>query len=439
MNRREFARVALGAAGALALNPGQLWAGSPVREDLRVDGARLLHRMDALAQFGGMENGGVTRVAYSDADLAARDFTSNLMRAAGLEVAIDKAGNIVGRRAGTDPGLAPLAFGSHIDSVPNGGRFDGPVGSLAAVEVVQTLADHGHRTRHPLEVVIFQNEEGGLVGSRALSGELRAEELERVSFSGLTIAEGIRRIGGDPSRLSEVRRRPGDYAAFLELHIEQGGVLESRKTDIGVVDGIVGINWWNVTVDGMANHAGTTPMELRRDALVSAASFIGMVNRVVRAAPGRPVGTVGALEVEPGAPNVIPGRVSASLELRSLEAETLRALFAEIEREARRIGEEAGTAFAFEPSFDSAPALADPRVAGSVQAAARELGLSTLRMPSGAGHDTQSVARFAPTGMIFIPSVGGISHAPEEFSHPHDIENGANVLLHAVLALDASL
>jgi N-carbamoyl-L-amino-acid hydrolase len=189
----------------------------------------------------------------------------------------------------------------------------------------------------------------------------------------------------------------------------------------------------------VANHAGTTPMDQRRDALLAASRFVEMVNRVVTATPGNQVGTVGKLEVSPGAPNVIPGRVAASLELRDLRTETMQALFAEIEREAHRIGQESGTSFTFTSSFSSSPAPTDPRVQQAIQTAANALGFSTRRIPSGAGHDTQSMARFAPAGMIFIPSVNGISHSPQEFSHPEDIENGANVLLHALLALDDSL
>lgn len=439
MNRRDFTRAMLGTMGAWAASPAALWSQPPPPSDLRIDGTRLMHWLTTLTRFGGTEDGGVTRVAYSDADLVARGYVTELMRSAGLEVTVDLAGNIVGRRAGSVPGLAPLAFGSHIDTVPGGGRYDGSVGSLAAIEVVQTLANSGHRTRHPLEVIIFQNEEGALVGSRALSGELGKEELERMTHSGYTIGEGTRRIGGDPARLPSARLQPGHYTAFLELHIEQGGVLEARGTDIGVVEGIVGINWWDVTIEGMTNHAGTTPMDQRRDALLAAARYVELVNRVVTARPGRQVGTVGMLEVSPGASNVIPGRVETSLELRDLRAETMQSLFAEIEREAHRIGRDSGTSFTFTPAFRSDPAPADPGVQQAVATAAQALGLSTQRMPSGAGHDTQSMARFTTVGMIFIPSVGGISHAPQEFSHPKDIENGANVLLQALLALDGSL
>ncbi|HUG40123.1 MAG TPA: Zn-dependent hydrolase, partial [Longimicrobiales bacterium] len=292
------------------------------------------------------------------------------------------------------------------------------------------------RTRHPLEVIVFANEEGGLYGSRALSGELPARELENASHSGLTVREGIRRIGGDPDRLAEVRRAPGDLAAFLELHIEQGGVLERENTDIGVVQGIVGIGWWDVTWEGMANHAGTTPMDQRHDALLAAARLVQATNDVARSTPGRHVATVGRIRAEPGAPNVIPGRVVHSLEIRDLEEDTMRMLFERIRAEAERIATESGTRVSFQELNWIRPAPADPRVQAAVVGAAEALGLSHRPLPSGAGHDAQSMARLAPAGMIFVPSVGGISHSPRELTRPHDVVNGANVLLNAVLRLD---
>jgi N-carbamoyl-L-amino-acid hydrolase len=310
------------------------------------------------------------------------------------------------------------------------------VGSLSAIEVARTLAERGVRTRHPLEVVVFQNEEGGLVGSLALIGGLTPAYLDRVSQSGLTIREGIRAIGGDPDRLATVTRAPGSIAAYLELHIEQGGTLDADGVQVGVVEGIVGIGWWDVTVEGTPNHAGTTPMDRRHDALLSAARFIQEVNRIVRAEPGRQVGTVGRIEARPGAPNVIPGTVRLSLELRDLDASTIRLLYGRIEEAAHAIGRADGTTFAFRQTSENVPALSTPAVRDAVRRAARGLGLSTRDMPSGAGHDAQDMAKLGPMGMIFIPSVDGISHSPREYSRPEDIANGANVLLHTVLGLD---
>jgi N-carbamoyl-L-amino-acid hydrolase len=431
VDRRTFTSLLVGSV-AHGLVPGHVAADTPPS----VDGERVNAHLTALSVFGRNPQGGVSRVAYSPADLDARKVVLGWMREASLKVTVDLAGNIVGRRAGSDPSLKPLVFGSHIDSVPEGGNFDGNVGSLAAIEVAQVLAGRAIRTRHPLEVVIWTNEEGGLFGSRAWSGQLEALELALVSASGLRIDEGIRKIGGDPARLAETRRTMGDNAAYFELHIEQGGILEATATDIGVVEGIVGIRRWNVTVTGMANHAGTTPMPERHDALVAAARFIDMVERVVRSEPGTQVGTVGRIQAFPGAPNVVPGKVECSLELRDLDDAKIERVFEKIRGESERIGSANQTAFAFEAQEVNVSAKSDPKLREIVSNAAATRGLSTRSMPSGAGHDAQAMARLGPMAMIFVPSVGGISHSPKEFTKPVDIVNGANVLLDAVLAAD---
>ncbi len=441
MRRRDFTRHLAWAGGALAAGRGRLPDVAPVAAPgapaLRVDAARLGGWLTALGAFGRNPQGGVTRTAYSDADRDGRQYVRGLMTAAGLDVRVDAAGNIIGRRAGREQARPPILFGSHVDSVPAGGNYDGPLGSLGAIEVAQTLRDHGVVTRHPLEVVVWQNEEGGLVGSRIASGEFPARELDRVAVSGKTLRDGITFLGGTPDALDGARRRPGDVAAYLELHIEQGDTLEREHVDIGVVEGIVGIWQWTVTVDGFANHAGTTPMDRRHDALLSAARFIEMVNRVVRSEPGRQVGTVGQIRAEPGAPNVIPGRAVMSLELRDLDAPKVARLYARIAAEAEAIGRADGTTIGFAPITEHAPAPTDPRVRAVIAGAARGLGLTSRVLPSGAGHDAQEMARLAPTGMIFVPSVGGISHSPREFTRPQDCANGANVLLQSVLAVDA--
>lgn len=423
--------------GAILSGSGLAGSAQSSERALRVNGRRIEERLMALAQFGKNPEGGVSRVAFSDADVQGRQYVISLMREAGLTVRIDPAGNIIGRRDGSDPSLPVILFGSHIDSVPRGGNYDGDVGVIGAIECVQVLKENGVITRHPLEVVVFADEEGGLVGSRAMIGELTPETLDVVSHSGKTVREGIRFIGGDPDRLAEARRRKGEITAYLELHIEQGGRLEAEKVQIGVVEGIVGINWWNVTVEGLANHAGTTPMDRRRDALLAAAHFIIAVNRIVTSVPGQQVGTVGRIAAEPGAPNVIPGRVVMSLELRDLSREKVASLFEKIQQEARAIEERFGVTIRFDPiPANSIPAMTDERVRRLIAESARELGLSYMFMPSGAGHDAQEIARIAPVGMIFVPSVGGISHSPREYSRPEDIANGANVLLQTILKID---
>ncbi|MFI5311006.1 MAG: Zn-dependent hydrolase [Gemmatimonadales bacterium] len=402
-----------------------------------VNGARLNAHLALLAEHGRNPQGGVTRLAYTDADKSGREYAMKLMRDAKLDVSLDAAANIYGRRPGTNPSLKPILFGSHIDSVPEGGNYDGDVGSMGAIEVAQTLVENNIFTRHPLEVVIWQNEEGGLWGSHAATADLRPDELDVVSRSGKTIRDGIAFLGGNPADLARTRRRRGDVAAYFELHIEQGGVLDKENLDIGVVEGIVGIREWDVTIEGFANHAGTTAMGDRRDALIAASQFVLTVNRVVRSVQGRQVGTVGRIQAFPGAPNVVPGKVTCTLELRDLDAKKITALYLVIEEEAKKIGAQTGTTFAFKQFTENVPALTDLTLRGFITAAAIDLGYSHKDMPSGAGHDAQDLAQICPVGMIFVPSVGGISHAPTEFSDPVEIAKGANVLLHALLKLDA--
>jgi N-carbamoyl-L-amino-acid hydrolase len=436
VNRRDFSSIMIGGLASSVL-PQSRFSSQP--QNLRVNGDRINAHLAALSEFGKNPQGGVSRVAYSDADRAARARVIEWMRDAKLEPRIDYAGNIIGRRAGQSTSLKPLVFGSHIDSVPSGGNYDGQVGSMGAIEVAQTLAEHDVVTRHPIEVAIWANEEGGLFGSRAVSGQLATAELKTVSSSGKTVEDGIAFIGGDVSELDQVKRRKGDIAGYIELHIEQGGTLARDKIDIGIVEGIVGIKRWDVTVTGFANHAGTTPMNERHDALLAASRFVEMVNRVVRSIPGRQVGTVGRIEAFPGAPNVIPGKVVFTLEVRDLSDTKIDSIYERIAREAKSIGSQNGTQFAFAPVHVSEAAPSTPRMRSIISDAARSLGLSSRVMPSGAGHDAQALAQLGPMGMIFVPSIDGISHSPKEFSRPADITNGANVLLKAVIAADQAL
>jgi N-carbamoyl-L-amino-acid hydrolase len=403
---------------------------------VRVNGQRIHEHLKELSKFGANPQGGVSRVAYSEADLQGRQYAVGLMKAAGLDVHIDLAGNIIGTRAGSDASLKPLLIGSHIDSVPMGGNYDGDVGSLSAIEVAQILKEQQITLRHPLEVIIFQNEEGGTIGSQALGEGLDEKRLNLVSQSGKTIREGTRVVGGNPDQLAAVKRQPGSIAGYFELHIEQGGTLEREKIDIGVVEGIVGILHSDVTIEGFANHAGTTPMDQRRDALLSAARFIEKVNQIVTSVPGRQVGTVGWIKVEPGAYNVIPGKVVLGLELRDLDEKKFTGIFDQVRAEAEALGKLNQTRFSFTDPVTSHPALTDKGFQKLIDDTAKSLGFSTKVMPSGAGHDAQEIARLGPVAMIFIPSIGGISHSPREFSRPQDIENGANVLLQTVLGFD---
>ena len=406
-------------------------------QDFSADPDRIEERIQALGRFGENAAGGVSRLAFSDADLAGREYIKGLMQQAGLQVRVDTAGNIIGRREGSESDLAPIMFGSHIDSVPGGGNYDGDVGVIGAIEVAQLLYERGIVTKHPIEIVSFTDEEGGLTGSRGMIGKLGEGTLGVMSHSGMTIREGIARVGGDPDRLELAVRKLGDIAAFIELHIEQGAILHEEGVNIGVVQGIVGIRWWDVSIEGFANHAGTTPMNRRWDAMVSAAELTLAINRVARELPGRQVATVGKIEALPGAPNVIPGEVIMSLEIRDLEADKMQQVFELIRVEAERIADEKSTPIRFaEIDVASPPAPTDQQMRRIIASAAEDLGMSYKLMPSGAGHDAQDIASIAPAGMIFVPSVDGISHSPQEYTTAIDMANGASVLLKTVLAID---
>jgi beta-ureidopropionase / N-carbamoyl-L-amino-acid hydrolase len=402
------------------------------------DSGRVQQHLTELSRIGANPEGGVSRVAYSDADIAGRAYVKSIMEAAGLDVRIDAAGNLIGRREGTDRKLRTIVVGSHTDSVPHGGNYDGDVGVIGGIEVAQQLRDRHVRLRHALEVVDFTDEEGGLVGSRAMAGELSAATLDLVNISGRSVRDGIRALGGDPDAVGHAQRSPGDLAAYLELHIEQGGTLERTHTNIGVVQGIVGIHWWEATVTGIANHAGTTPMDQRHDALLAASELVLAVNDAATGIAGRQVATVGQIRAEPGAPNVIPGKVVLSIEVRDLDTARIETVFERIRARGAEIARARGTSIEFKDLEATAvPALTDPRIRHSIDVAAHELELTTMAMPSGAGHDAQDIARIAPIGMIFVPSVGGISHSPREYTAPTDIVHGVNVLLRTVMAIDA--
>jgi len=409
-------------------------------QNFKVNEDRLENRIFELAKFGLKENGETERVAFSDADVEAQQWVVNTLKDLGLKVHIDFAGNINGKREGTKPSLKPISFGSHIDRVPNGGNYDGCVGAMASLEVLEVLNENNIKTKHPLEIIIFSNEEGGVMGSRAIAGHLGKDALKVVNSTGFSMGEGIMRLGGDTTRIREVARKKDEIAAFIELHIEQGGTLEKEDIKIGIVEGIVGLKWWDVEFTGFSNHAGTTPMNARQDALLAAAKFIIAVNEITNSFEGAQVGTVGKIKAEPGAPNVIPGKVVTSLEIRDLSSEVIEKVYKAIKTKGVEIAEASNVNIEFRALDTTAdPAIMTSSIQDAIGASAEKLGLSTKRMPSGAGHDAQDMALIAPTGMIFVPSKGGISHSPKEFTSAEDMANGANVLLQTILALDKKL
>ncbi len=437
--RRDF--LATTALSAAAWTMG---VAAPRGQAPRVDALTLRGRIEALSAFGRPAGGtfadGVSRVAYSDADVAGRRYVMDLMRAAGLEPRIDPAGNIFAKRAGAESSLAPILFGSHIDSVPSGGNFDGNLGSLAAIGVIDALAATSIRTRHPLEIVVWSAEEGvafgrGLAGSRIVAGDVTPADMDAV-WNGLRRGDGVRKLGGNPDRIMDAVRPRGAHHAYLELHIEQGGTLERDQVAIGVVEGIVSIQRYTAFVTGFSNHAGTTPMGERQDALVAAAQLTLAVPDAVNARPGRQVGTVGQLNVEPNAPNVIPGTVRMTIELRDLSTGKLDAIIGDIRQRAAAIAANTKTTIDIRDLSRNPPAFASEDVQRAIERASNALALSARRQPSGAGHDAQMMAQLSPMGMIFVPSVGGISHSPKELTRWEDCANGVNVLLAAVLEVD---
>jgi N-carbamoyl-L-amino-acid hydrolase len=399
-----------------------------------LDGEQLIEDIETLGQIGRSDKGGLLRIAFNAADLAGRHWVAEQLRALGLTVTTDAAGNTLARYAGTAD-LPAIAIGSHTDTVPHGGQYDGALGVLAGLACVRALHSAGLRLRHPIEIINFVAEEatmaGGTLGSHALVGSLDRATLDQPAWDGQLVREHLATAGLDPAHIGEAQVAPNRYAAFLELHVEQGETLAADGVAVGVVEGIVGIRRYLVTYTGYANHAGTTPMDRRQDALVAAAPLIPFVRET--AIKHGIVGTIGTLTVEPGASNVIPGKVVINLEIRGLDERVLDRAAAALQEKAAADG---GT---FTPLSAKPPVQADPRLLDALTAACTDLALSHRRMPSGAGHDAMNMAALCPMAMLFVPSQNGVSHSPDEYTAPQDCVNGAQVLLAGLLKIDALL
>jgi N-carbamoyl-L-amino-acid hydrolase len=409
---------------------------------LTVNLDRLMADLEAFSAIGSDGQGGITRLAFTSNDQSARRLFQNKLAAVGLHVRVDAIGNVFGRRAGRENDLPPLLLGSHLDSVPNGGRFDGPLGVLSALEVLRVLEDTQIETRRPVEVVCFAAEESsrfgiGTLGSKAVVGKLTPEMLGALrDAEGQTLAEALRECGLSPDRLDEARRRSGEYHAYLELHLEQGAVLEHAGIPVGLVTGIAAPTRFHVTYTGRADHSGATPMGLRRDALVAGAELVLSVRRVVLA-HGSPtsVGTVGVLRVQPGAMNVIPGQASLGIDLRDIDAVAKRRIAQMILAAARRIASKWKLDVSIETLSDESPVPLPERVRQVGAAVCRACGISFLELPSGAGHDAMYIAEIAQTGMIFVRCREGVSHNPAELVESQDVAAGATVLAETALRL----
>jgi allantoate deiminase len=405
-----------------------------------IDGERLWRRISDLGEIGRQDEGGITRLSFTDEERVAKDRVVSYMEEAGLSVREDAAGNLFGRREGSNAEAPAVLIGSHVDSVYNGGNFDGPLGVLAGIEVLHAMEEKGIETEHPIEVVSFTDEEGarfsfGMIGSRALAGRLTPEDLEKhEDTGGVSIAEAMRAYGLEPERIGEAARPAGSVKAYVELHIEQGRVLENEDLPAGVVTGIAGPVWLRFSIEGETGHAGATPMSLRRDALAAAAEFMGLIEAEA-SGTGTSVGTVGQMSEEPRRINIHPGRVEYSHHLRHNDDEVRDSYETRILEGARETCRRRGVGLEIETLQRLAPAPCSELVRDAAARACEKVGIRAHALPSGAGHDGMQLTELCPMGMIFVRSRDGVSHSPEEWSTKEDCAKGSHVLYWTVLDL----
>lgn len=408
---------------------------------LHIRRERLLESIRELSCIGATSKGGVTRFALTGEDRQAREWLQARAKAHDLDSHFDAVGNLFVYCRADAAGGPPVLVGSHVDTVPDGGRYDGALGVLAGLESLISLQKSKAQLSRPVWLAVWTEEEGsrfrnGLIGSRAFIGEVAPTELDDADAQGITLASALRNWELEPAQLTEVAREPGQVHAYVELHIEQGAKLDAAGLQVGVVTGIVGIRRYDVSVKGQANHAGTTPMHLRQDALVAAAQMVQSVEQLVKASGhADAVGTVGKLSVQPGGVNVVPGQVDFSLEVRDLETSVMDELVERILSKFREIADTRNVQLCWELTSDVKPAPLSREIRQTIAEVASDLGYSWQDMPSGAGHDAQHLACICPTGMIFVPSKDGISHSPHEFTADDDCVRGANVLLNTIVQL----
>jgi N-carbamoyl-L-amino-acid hydrolase len=435
LNHAPIQRIGIGISRVIAMVSMNTLALQQI-STLRINGDRLLQRLDQLAQIGAIEGGGVCRLALTDADKAGRDLVIRWMKELGLTITIDQLGNVVGTRPGKEPG-APVMTGSHIDTVATGGRYDGNLGVLAGLEVIETLNEQNIQTQSPLAVAFFTNEEGArfhpdMMGSWVFSGGLSLDvALAEVGIDGTTVAENLKRIG----YAGTVPCGSQPVKAFVELHVEQGPVLEREGIQIGAVTGVQGMSWKEWTVKGVSNHAGTTPMALRHDAGYGASAIAVAARELALQIGGNQVATVGSIQLIPGLVNVIAKEARLTVDLRNTDSTLLKQSEVEMNERIHTIAAAEGLEASSKSLARFEPVTFDPEMIDLVTQTATDLGFSVKQMPSGAGHDAGMIAAIAPTAMIFVPSVNGISHNVKEYTAPEDLENGANVLLQVLLKL----
>lgn len=403
--------------------------------------ARIKSDIEALSAFNDTKGEGLTRFSLTEADRGARDYLKSEMEKIGATVYEDAAGNLFGRLEGTEPGAPMIMIGSHFDSVKNGGNFDGPAGVVMGLEILRVLKENDIALKNTVECVALIEEEGGrfgggLYGSRAMKGLVTAEALEAsLDSAGISMAKALNAFGFDAARIGEAKRNPETIKAFIELHIEQGPVLENEKLDVGIVGKIVGIRQIKVRVYGRPDHAGTTPMPMRKDALVSAAEVIASVPGFALAVGDGTVATVGTLSVLPGAANIVPSEVTFTVDIRSKNAQSVEAVHKAIEEKLKALEAVRGIAFDVKTLLSVEPTQLSETIISSLKASADELGISYKDMPSGAGHDAMIMASMVDTGLIFVPSKDGRSHCKEEWTDYDALQKGIEVICHTVIEM----
>lgn len=405
-----------------------------MEETIHINIQRLLSKIEALGTVGALKGGGVCRLALTDEDKAGRDLVVSWMKALGLQVSVDQMGNVLGLRDGLQKG-PPVVVGSHIDTVRTGGLYDGNLGVLAGLEIINCLNEANITTQHPIAIGFFTNEEGSrfapdMMGSMVHQGHVRLEDaLNAEGIDGTSVKDELERIGycGDTPCGSM------KAYAYLELHIEQGPVLERKGVTIGAVESVQGISWSEIQITGVSNHAGTTPMSMRQDAGYCAAKIAVFVRELAQRMGGDQVATVGAITLKPNLVNVVPNHAKLTIDLRNTDEIKLKQAESELNHFLEKLSEEEQVSLVTKPLARFEPVIFDSRIVAHVEEEARTMGLSVQRMPSGAGHDAQAFSPNCPTGMVFVPSVGGISHNVTEYTKPADLEAGANVLLQVLL------
>ncbi len=395
---------------------------------IAVNGDRLNASITRLAKIGRLPNGNICRLAFTPEDLQARYLVQQWMVEAGMAVRTDAAGNLIGTYAGRKIGAPSLATGSHIDTVPSGGEYDGTLGVLAGIEVVRVLRENNIHLNHPVEVIVFTDEESSMIGCQAMAGMVKPKDD--------SMAERLERIGGNWDEISTAKRTRENVAAFIELHVEQGAVLERSQKQIGIVQGVVGMLRQAISIIGQANHAGTTPMDGRQDALVAAAQIVLFVQSIALKMPSRPVATVGFLTVAPNAVNIVPGQVELTVDMRDLSQACLDQMKELLDQELKAIATHTNTQITISPILVVEPTPAADSVQKIIEKTCQQFALSYCHLPSRAGHDALEIGRFTDMGMIFVPSEAGVSHSGEEYTSPEQCVHGANVLLNTLLQLD---